>query len=61
MPSMLDGDVGHILGGQRRALPAMIPREDGADLPGESSVGGFRWNIQLILTGGQPELRRNAS
>ena len=37
MPSMLDGDVGHILGGQRRALPAMI-----ADLPGERSVGGFR-------------------
>ena len=32
MPSMLDGDVGHILGGQRRALPAMIPQEDGADL-----------------------------
>ena len=43
MPSMLDGDVGHILGGQRRALPAMIPREDGADLPGERSVGGFRY------------------
>ena len=48
MPSMLDGDVGHILGGQRRALPAMIPREDGADLPGERSVGGFRCSIHPI-------------
>ena len=32
---MMDNNVGHTLGGERRALPAMIPREDGADLLGE--------------------------
>ena len=41
MPSMMDGDVGHILVRQRRALPAMIPQEDGADLLGEECGAVF--------------------
>ena len=41
MPSMLDGDVGHNLGGQRRSLPAMIPQEDGVDLLGEECGAVF--------------------
>ena len=41
MPSMMDGDVANIPGGQRRALPAMLPQEDGVDLLGEECGAVF--------------------